>query len=183
MKDENLLILYSGGSDSRLLLELAFKMKKRPYCILIDYGQKHIKELDFARIQLNNNNVDYRYVRIKGLRINSGLTGDNVESQYEGVHPMNVPSRNLMFISIAAGIAEDMKIDTIWYGANNEDYINKFPDCNQEWVGRVNETLEINSSIPIKLETPLMGFSREAVLSLSDYFGIEQKNVFSGYGD
>jgi len=96
---------------------------------------------------------------------------------------MHVPSRNLMFISIAASIAEDKGIGTIWYGANWDDYLNEFPDCKQEWVGRVNKVLEINGPRPIKLEAPLLGLSKEDILRLLDSFGVSETDLFSGYGD
>jgi len=183
LKKENLIIMYSGGSDSRLLLELALSMKLKPYCVLFDYNQKHIKELDYARHQLETKKINYQIVKIKDLNINSGLTGNKIEGQFKNVHSMNVPSRNLIFTGLAAAIAEDKNIDTIWYGANAEDYKNKFPDCLQEWIGKVNELLNINSSVVIKLEAPLIGFSKERVLELSEYYGIDQKAVFSGYGE
>jgi len=179
----DLIIMYSGGSDSRLLLELALSMKLKPYCVLFNYGQKHIKELEFAMNQLDSKHIDYQIVKIQDLDINSGLTGNLIESQYDNVHAMNVPSRNLIFTSLAAAIAESEGISTMWYGANWEDFKNKFPDCVQEWVGKVNELLKINSSVVIKLETPLIGFSKENILKLSEYYGINQDDVFSGYGD
>lgn len=180
---ENLMILYSGGADSRLLLELAMIMNKKPYCALIDYEQKHVKELEYARKQLKYNYVPFQTIYIKNLNINSGLTGNKEQNLYEHVHEMYIPSRNMMFVSIASSIAENLGINTIWYGANWEDFENRFPDCIQEWIGKMNELLKVNSTIPIKLEAPLLGFSKERILELSEYFGINQEDIFSGYGD
>ena len=180
---EDLIILYSGGADSNVLLELALIMKKKPYCILIDYNQKHIEELDFAQKRLNKRNVRYQIVSIKNLNINSGLTGSKEKNLYENVHENYVPSRNMMFVSIAASIAESKGIDTIWYGPNYDDYVNRFPDCVQEWIGRMNELLKVNSTIDIKLEAPLIGFTKERVIELSNFFEIKDYEVFSGYGE
>ena len=180
---EDLIILYSGGADSRLLLQLALSMKRKPYCILIDYEQKHIKELEYARNQLNLKHVEYQIVSLTNLNVDSGLTGNNKEMKYEGVHEMHVPARNMMFVSIAASIAENKGINTIWYGANWEDFEDSFIDCIQPWIGKVNELLKVNSTIPIKLEAPLIGFTKDRILELSEYFGIKQEDVFSGYGE
>ncbi len=48
----DIVMLYSGGADSMLMLKLAQMARKIPYCVLIDYGQKHIKELEYAKNQL-----------------------------------------------------------------------------------------------------------------------------------
>jgi len=180
---EDLIILYSGGADSRLLLELSLKMRKNPYCVLIDYEQKHIKELEYARKQLDLKNIKYQTVSLTNLKVDSGLTGNNKEMKYEGVHEMHVPARNMMFVSIAASISENKGINLIWYGANGEDFKDQFIDCIQPWIGKMNELLKVNSTIPIMLEAPLIGFSKDRILELSEYFGIKQDEVFSGYGE
>ena len=96
---------------------------------------------------------------------------------------MHVPSRNLMFVGIAASIAEDMGVDTVWHGADLSDYMNLFPDCMQVWFGAVNKVLEINGPKPMKLEAPLAGLTKETILKTLQNMGIEEKEMFSGYGD
>lgn len=183
---EKILILFSGGADSRVLLELALFMKKVPYCLLVDYEQLHREELGFAKKQLESKNIEYQVVKIEGLNLSSALTGDGEQGRFgspEEISNWYVPSRNLMFISVAASVSENLGIKTIWYGADASDYENRFPDCVQEWLGRVNKVLEINGSYPIKLVAPLLGFSKEDVLSLLKLFGVEDDEYFSGYGD
>jgi 7-cyano-7-deazaguanine synthase len=179
----NLVILFSGGADSVLMLEMALELGKAPFCVLIDYEQLHIKELEVAREYLNKKRVPWKTVKIEGLGINSGLTGDGIQGTYEGVHEMHVPSRNLMFVGIAASVAEDMGIDTVWYGADWSDFLNDFPDCKQEWLGRVSKVLEINGPKPMKLEAPLIGLTKENILKLLEGSGIDMSQIFSGYGD
>lgn len=180
-KKENLIILYSGGLESLGLIKFAKQMKKYPYCILIDYGQRMIQELDYAEQHLNNNNIKYHIVKVSNLNVSSGLTTDE-KGTYEGVHEMFVPSRNLMFISLAASYAESMGINTIWYGATFDDYLNKFPDCCQEWIGRVNEVLKINGSMNIKLEAPFIGYTKKMIV---EFLGndLTDSIFFSGYGE
>jgi len=183
---ERIVILFSGGADSRALLELALLMGKEPFCLLIDYEQLHKEELDSAKKQLDLKKVKYQVVKISGLNITSALTGEGGGGRFgpeEEISPWYVPSRNLMFIAVAASVAEDLGIITIWYGADASDYENRFPDCIQEWVGRVNKVLEINGSHSIKLVAPLLGFSKEDVLSLLKSFNVKEGEYFSGYGD
>uniref|UniRef100_A0A6H1ZVT1 7-cyano-7-deazaguanine synthase n=1 Tax=viral metagenome TaxID=1070528 RepID=A0A6H1ZVT1_9ZZZZ len=180
MKNKKSLILYSGGADSRLLLELAHILKIESSCLLVNYGQKHIKELEVAEKLCISKGLQYNKIYID-LPVESKLTGQGIVG-YEGVSEWYVPSRNLIFISIAVSIAESRGIDTIWYGADFSDRINLFPDCYQEWVVGINRFLEINGSKQITVEAPLLGFSKEIILSLLEYLGIDKSEIFSGYG-
>lgn len=182
-KKEDLLILYSGGSDSRLMLEFALRTGKKPYCVLIDYGQLHKQELDFAKEQLSNLNIDFRTVSLSNLQVESGLTGDGTRNTTGAVHEMHVPGRNSMFLSIAFSIAESKGIDTIWHGADWSDRLNLFPDCYQEYFVHVNEMFKFAGPKPIKVEAPLLGISKEMVLDLLKTFGVKDDEIFSGYGD
>ena len=179
MEKPNLLLLYSGGLESRLLLHLAVQLYK-PHCLLIDYGQRHREELSFAISCCSKLGVSKDVVGIETC-IDSALTGDKVV-EYKNVSPWYVPARNLMFVSVAAGVAESKGIDTIWIGANYDDRINQFPDCSQEWVVSINETLQKSLSRPVRVIAPLLGFTKEMVWALAEQAGIKKEEVFSGYG-
>lgn len=176
----DLLLLFSGGYDSTLLLTLALEMDMIPFCVLINYGQKHIKELGYAERYCAENKVDYSIANIT-LPVASNLTEE--KKTYEGVSPWHVPARNLIFIGIAASIAESKGITEIWYGANYEDREHLFPDCYQEWVYQINKVLEINGSMKIKVEAPLLGMSKETIKLLAFKYNINENKVFSGYGE
>jgi 7-cyano-7-deazaguanine synthase len=179
---EDLVMLYSGGADSYLMLMFALQLKRNPYCVLVDYGQKHIEELEYAKKQLNLENVAYQIVKISDLNVSSGLTGDNIPEAYKGVHAMNVPGRNTMFIAIAYSIAESKGINEIWYGPDMDDFYNSFPDCFQSYVGAMNKVLSIAPSYPIKLTAPLLGWSKNMVIQyLENIFNIQLSEVYSGY--
>jgi len=178
----DLVILYSGGSDSYLLLKLALQFKRVPHCVLINMGQKNIKELEYARKQLLENGVCFDEIEIKGLNISSGLVGDMISGKYDGVNPMNVPGRNTLFISLAYSIAESMGISEIWFGANYQDRLNLFPDCYQEYVVAMNNVLSVAPSKPIKLYAPLLGWTQEMVYKyLNNVFNVKPSEFYSGY--
>ena len=111
---ERVLILFSGGADSVFMLHLAEQMGFKVDCILFNYGQLHIEELDVAIKYLENNKTDFRIIEVVGLNINSGLTGDGIKNSTEVVHEMHVPMRNTMFLSIACSIAEAGNINKVW---------------------------------------------------------------------
>ena len=179
----DVVILFSGGADSVLMLEMAFEAGLSPYCVMIDYEQLHIGELDVATTFLTNRNIPHQTVKLHGLNLDSGLTGDGEKGRFEGVHEMHVPSRNMMFVGIAASIAENLNCDTIWYGADFSDFFNQFPDCMQHWIGSMNITLQINGPKPIKLEAPLLGLTKETIIKMLKKKGFSEDQFFSGYGD
>ena len=178
----DVVMLYSGGADSLLMLKLALMAGKSPHCILINYGQKHVDELNFAEDQLSDMNIPYQVITIQDLNVDSGLTGDLTEARWDNVHEMNVPGRNTIFIGLAISVAENMDIDEVWYGPDYSDRINLFPDCYQEYVVKMNELLALQGSKQIKLVAPLLGMSKELILEiLENHFAIGPNQMHSGY--
>src|SRR5574340_838795 len=103
---KDLIILYSGGADSTILLEIAKRAGRNPIALMIDYGQKHIEELTYAKKILDKNKIENMTIKISGFDVNSALTGSGEKGIYEGVDIHNVPGRNTIFLSLAYGIAE-----------------------------------------------------------------------------
>jgi len=170
----DVVILYSGGADSRLMIELALMAKKRPFAVLVDYGQKHVDELKFAEKHLCDLSVPYQIVRIDGLPLDSGLTGNLQESRWETVNPMNVPARNTILLSIAMAIAENMGVKEVWYGADYSDREDLFPDCYQEYVVTMNEVCKRGMATEIKIVQLIFDI-------LEHHFNITKDDMYSGY--
>jgi len=179
----DLVILYSGGADSRLMLKMAIDLDYKPYCLMIDYEQLHSDELKFAKSHLEKEMIDYQIVKISGLAINSGLTGDGIKDKTGTVHEMYVPGRNTIFLSIAYSIAENKDIDTIWLGSDWDDRLNLFPDCYQEYIYAMNSAFQFAGPKSIKVEAPLTGLTKINILKSLKFAGIDESEIFSGYGD
>jgi len=175
----DLIILFSGGADSALILELALEEGFNPYCVLVDYGQEHLIELEFAQRYLKEKSIPNQIVTLHGLGLRSGLTSGE-KSLYDGVHEMYVPQRNLLFVSIAASIAENLDINTIWYGANKTDSL-EFPDCTVQWVRSINKFMKENGGYNIYLDAPLIEMKKEEVLEALKCRHVDMNKIFSGY--
>jgi 7-cyano-7-deazaguanine synthase len=180
--NHDLVILYSGGADSRLMLEFAKEFGLNPFCVLVDYGQIHQEELRFAKSHLEKLMIDYQLVFISGLQIDSGLTGNGIKNETGEVHEMHVPGRNTMFLSVAYSIAESRGIDTIWLGSDWDDRLNLFPDCYQEYIVAMNELFKLAGPKPIAVEAPLSGISKVNIMTMLKRKGVDESEIFSGYG-
>ena len=180
---EDLILLYSGGADSTLLLKLAHSMNRKVFALMIDYGQLHSEELTFATKYCKDRKIPYQIVSIVNYNVNSALTGSGEKALYEGVDIHNVPARNTIFLSLAYGIAESKGITEIWFGANWEDYEHLFPDCYQEYIGRMNKVFEISGVRPIKIYAPLLGMQKYMVQALLKVYGVKDEEIYSGYGE
>jgi 7-cyano-7-deazaguanine synthase len=178
---EQVVVLFSGGADSTLLLHFAGSMNYIPFCVLMDYGQLHKEELEYAEKFCVANLINYKIVSISGYDVPSGLTtGD--KGIYEGVHSHNVPARNSIFLSIAAGVAEAIGAKKVWIGCDYSDRIGLFPDCYQEYFVKVNEMFQIAFSYPITVEAPLLGFSKQMVLDmLEKHYCVKSEDLYTGY--
>jgi len=182
---KSVLVLFSGGADSTLLLCRARQVAGKVGALLFDYGQIHAAELDVAEKFLEEQglvNEKYR-MSLPFYHTTSPLLMGHGCAPRAGVHEMHVPSRNLVFIAHAASIAESGGYDEIWYGADFSDSINRFPDCTQEWVGKMGEVLAINGSRPLRLRAPLLGMTKDDVLDELAIRGITHDRIFSGYGE
>lgn len=174
-----MLLLFSGGRDSTLLFKMAKAMNFNPICLIFKYGQKHVEEVEFAKRFCEKNGATFHVLELE-FPVRSTLTG--TETIYSGVSYYHVPSRNMLFVAYAAGIAESSGIDLIWYGANYEDRTKLFPDCYQEWVYNMNKVLKKNGSFPIQLEAPLLGMTKERIVKLCELYEVQDDEIFSGYG-
>ena len=107
----NVLVVYSGGLDSYTLLRKAIKKFDRVEAITFNYGQKHSKEIEFAKLNCKELNVKHEVVNLEleNILSNSSLVGDTEipEGNYdkEKMKQTIVPNRNMIMISVAASLA------------------------------------------------------------------------------
>ncbi len=131
--------IVSGGMDSITLVYYLIKVHKaQPHLLSFDYGQKHIKELQFAlacaeRLQLRWSLIDLSSVT--DLISNSALTskssgevGDTREIEVpEGHYAQDnmaltvVPNRNSMMLSVATAVAVNNKYKYVAAGMHAGD--------------------------------------------------------------
>jgi 7-cyano-7-deazaguanine synthase len=149
----DLVILYSGGTDSRLMLKMALEQGKKPLLVNVRYGQDYTHHDHKIPTKC-------RMVSISGLLLDFDKTYADVAQDY-------IPNRNMMLISVAASIAEQEEIREIWLGANASDVMNYYPDCTSVWIRAINRCL-VGLPGGVLVVAPLQDMTQEQVIKELD---------------
>ena len=109
MKKKKSVVLLSGGLDSSVVLSIAVK-KFDVHCISFNYGQRHRRELTFAKKQVKLQKAKEHKIFKIDFFGGSSLTDDidvpenrNVENIPDKIPITYVPARNTIFLSYALG--------------------------------------------------------------------------------
>ena len=182
------LVLHSGGMDSTTCLYLAKRDHDTVESISIDYGQRHIKETQYAkRVALDLGCIHKLIDGPKNL--DSMLTDESQEipsasySQLpEGVSPTYVPFRNGQLLSIVAALATMQEATHIYFGAHAEDAQNwAYPDCTPEFVGAMANAIYIGTYHKVRLVAPLIHLMKWEIVEMGEKFGVPWKLTWGCY--
>src|SRR3970282_3039017 len=120
-------VLLSGGIDSTTTLAIAKSEGYEIYALTIDYGQRHVHEIENARLVSNFFKADKHIVisinlrEIGGSALTSSIeipvnrTEDEIS---HGIPITYVPARNTIFLAIALSWAEVLDVCEIFFGEN-----------------------------------------------------------------
>lgn len=177
MNNERVLVVFSGGQDSTTCLYWAKHRFKEVYALSFLYGQKHKKEVEFAREIARKAKVhfDVLDVPLIGQLGHNSLTDISVTMDTEkpevGVPNTFVSGRNLFFLSIAAVYARELGIQHIVTGVSQTDF-SGYPDCRDSFIKSLNVTLNLAMDEQFVLHTPLMWIDKAETWALADELGV-----------
>lgn len=171
-------VLLSGGLDSSTVLAIA---KERGYAVTaltFDYGQKHKRELNSARRIAKHFKVkEHIVVPLDiGPLLKSSLTTESMEIPQgrienglsSGIPSTYVPSRNIIFLSVAASIAESRGAEAVFIAANSVDF-SGYPDCTPEFIQAFQRVLDVGTKAGkegkgIKVEAPILRLPKSDIV-------------------
>ncbi len=170
------LVVYSGGQDSTTCLFWAKKNFNTVVAIAFNYGQRHVSELtaakqiaDQAGVPLNVFSIDL----LSAVSHNS-LTDSQmeVETDQPDHRPPNtlVEGRNMLFLTYAAIFAKANGINNIITGVGQADY-SGYPDCRNEFILSLNQTLNLSMDFEYTIHTPLMWLDKSEIWKMADELG------------
>jgi len=182
------ILILSGGLDSTTLLYKLLKEKKDVFVISFDYGQRHKKELEMAKLSCKKLSVDHKIVDVQSLReliSNSSLTSDNIEVpeesyQDESMRITVVPNRNMIFASIAIGYAVNIGADEIALGVHSGDHA-IYPDCREEFIVALREVAKIANYKPIDVYAPFLNSTKGDIVKEGIEMGVDYSLTWSCY--
>ena len=131
-------VLLSGGLDSMVAAGLARESGFAINALTIDYGQRHRREINAAKLIAAKLGVQRHVILPLDLRQfgGSALTAD-IAVPKQGLGPdipvTYVPVRNLVFLSLTLAWAEALGARDIFIGVNALDY-SGYPDCRPEFI-------------------------------------------------
>jgi 7-cyano-7-deazaguanine synthase len=188
-------VLLSGGLDSTVLVHhVARELGVAPvHAIAFDYGQRHVQELDCARVQAEAAGAESFRV------IDMGFVGELVaagtslveagaevpdlasldESQLSQP-PTYVPNRNMLLLSLAAAYAEAQGVRDVFYGAQAHDEYGYW-DCTVEFLERINAVLSLNRGDGITVRAPFVELKKSALVTLGTELKVDFSQTWSCY--
>jgi len=127
-----------------------------------DYGQRNRIELNRLDSIASRLGCDVLIVPIDmRLWFHGGLVGEGQPEPSETVSNY-VPARNLVFLAVAASVAEARGARLIYLGATAAD--SHHPDCTPAFFVTVGAALAAGLTRPPDLRTPLIGLSKAQVV-------------------
>lgn len=186
------IVLLSGGLDSTTTLAKAIDDGCEVTAISFRYGQRHTKELISAENVCKHYNVDHVIIDLNLSSFRSALTRDDIdvpldrEGELDQKIPITyVPARNIIFLSIAAGLCESIDADRIYIGANAVDY-SGYPDCRPEFFEAYENMINKGTKAgveghPIKILTPILHATKADIVTLGKKLGAPLELSWSCY--
>jgi 7-cyano-7-deazaguanine synthase len=190
---ERAVVLLSGGLDSYTAAAAAKRDGLELYALSIDYGQRHVRELEAARAVAKALDVKQQLelaldlTRIGG----SSLTSTTIDVPKDQPIDPNVipstyvPARNTIFLSVAMGWAEVLGASDIYIGVNALDY-SGYPDCRPAFIHAFERmaTLATKAGVEgraLKIHTPLIDLSKAGIIRLGLSLGLDYGLTHSCY--
>ena len=182
--------LLSGGLDSAVLLWWLKSQGNEVTAIAFNYGQRHIRELDHARELFRISGIaDLIVVDMPSVGRNlqgssqTDMRVDVPEGHYaaDNMKTTIVPNRNMIMLSIAAGIAMSRGIKAVAFAAHAGDHA-IYPDCCG--VFKLQFELALNAAMGCEdfgVAAPFINMPKQAIVTIGAKLGVPFEKTWSCY--
>lgn len=167
------LVVFSGGQDSTTCLFWALRKFDQVEALCFDYGQRHRIEEEAARNIAEKAGVPFTLLNLDLLKQITSNALTSTEMEVEESKPDNRPpntlveGRNMLFLTFAAIFAKGKDIPNLVTGVGQADY-SGYPDCRDEFIRSLNQTLNLSMDYPFTIHTPLMWKSKKEIWAMAD---------------
>ena len=181
--------IVSGGMDSVSMLYMQAKYKHNIHVLSFDYGQRHKKELEYARLAAYDVGGIWDCVDLSGLThlIGGSSLTDNIpvpDGHYaqENMKITVVPNRNAIMLSIAYGVAVAEQADAVAIAIHAGDHF-IYPDCRPGFASAFEKMQNeaIDGFGKVELLTPFIKYSKSNIVKEGHTAGVPFKKTWSCY--
>jgi len=185
-------VLLSGGLDSYTAAAVAKAEGFRICALTVDYGQRHVCEVESARNVARALEADRHLELAVDLRRIGGSSLTSAEEvprdrdvSAAGIPSTYVPARNTILLSLALGWAEVLGARDIVIGVNALDY-SGYPDCRPEFVAAFESlaTLATRAGVEgarFRVHTPLIAMTKAEIIRRGIMLGLNYGLTTSCY--
>lgn len=177
-----IVITYSGGLDSTVLLYHLLDAGHEITALSVDYGQRHACELKRAAKICAEVGVAHRVADLSAIRdllAGNSLTSteiDVAEGHYTKATMKStvVPNRNMILLALTTGHALSVGAQQVAYAAHSGDHA-IYPDCRNEFADALAEAISLCDWNKIELIRPFVEWTKAKIAKR----GAELKVPFS----
>jgi 7-cyano-7-deazaguanine synthase len=195
MAKKKAVVLLSGGVDSSTAAAIAKKEGLELYALTFRYGQRHEREIEAAKkvaafLKVKEHLiVDFNLRAIGGSALTAEIDvpkGRSTKEIGHGIPVTYVPARNTIFLSFALALAEKIKTEDLFFGANQLDY-SGYPDCREEYIRAFEKMANlatkagVEGKTKIKIRTPLIHMTKAEIIKTGLDLGLDYSLTWSCY--
>lgn len=187
-------VLLSGGLDSATCLYWAKARGYRVSALSVDYGQRHARELKFARrlAEAAGARLYAQRLRLPWLALSSLVDPRRKLPELplakigKGPIPSTyVPARNTVLLALAASLADALGAEALVLGCNAYDY-SGYPDCRPAFTRAFSRVAELGTrrgvlGRRIAVETPLARLDKAGIVRLALSLRVPLESTWSCY--
>lgn len=183
------IVICSGGLDSVTLAHKVAVENELIGLVSFDYGQRHKKELDFAKKCADRLGTDYKLIDIAhiGAMLGGSALTDNIavpDGHYaeETMKITVVPNRNAIMLAIAFGIASAQGADAVATAVHGGDHF-IYPDCRPAFIEafQTMQNYALAGHGDIQLYTPFVRLSKADIVAVGHALAVPFELTWSCY--
>lgn len=191
MKDlegKKVVVVISGGMDSvTLLYKVIAEGAREVKAISFDYGQRHAKELLYAKATCNALGVSHTIVDLSSITkliSNSALTGDievpHGHYEAENMKLTVVPGRNTIMAAIAMGYAVNLDYDIVALGVHAGDHA-IYPDCRPAFIAALDRLMQLANFKSIRVYAPFQMIDKADIAMIGKELNVDYSKSWTCY--
>ena len=182
------IVLCSGGMDSVTALYWAKRQHDVVAAVSFDYGSKHnAREVPMAVEHAKALGVRHEVITLDFVDrlfashlLRSGGAVPDGHYAAENMKQTVVPFRNAIMLSIACGFAESADAAGVVIAAHTGDHT-IYPDCREEFMRAMGETMRLGTYAGIQLLRPFIGMDKGQIAAAGAGLDVDFARTWSCY--